>query len=259
MVFQWVLLWALFLLIFLLGFMRNFSRFLKPYIYLCYMDDTFACFSLRNEALSFFHCLNDLHPFLTFTMDEEKDNKLPFFNALVKRHSITFVNFIYRKSVFSSLYLNWDTFVPKSKKVNLIKCLTFRTLKICLDNKIKSEFEQIKNLFFWVMGILRNSLLTPLTKLNMFSNNIRPLSLLNAQFMLDFLGLDFQASWLPIRFLPVIICQNRAMVQTIFTNQAAFLFIHKDVLPIFQQSNLIYKFQYICIGPTFQCLKVSVK
>ena len=52
-----------------------FNRFLKPYIYLRYLDDTFACFCPRNKALSFFQCLNNLHPSLTFTMDEEKDYK----------------------------------------------------------------------------------------------------------------------------------------------------------------------------------------
>ena len=38
-----------------------FDRFPKPCIYLRY-EDTFACFSSRNKTLSFFHCLNDLHP-----------------------------------------------------------------------------------------------------------------------------------------------------------------------------------------------------
>ena len=62
-----------------------FDRFLKPYIYLCYVDDTFACFCSCNETFSFFHCLNDLHRSLTFTMDEEKDNKLPFSDVLIER------------------------------------------------------------------------------------------------------------------------------------------------------------------------------
>ena len=53
------------------------------------------------------------------------------------------------------------------------------------------------------------------------------------------------------------------MVQTIFTSWAAFSSIHKDVLSIFQQRNLIYKFQWCCntsyIGRTSQCPEVRVK
>ena len=59
-----------------------FDRFPKPYIYLHYMDDTFAC--PRNEASSFFQQLNDLHPSLTFTMNEERDNKLTFLDVLIE-------------------------------------------------------------------------------------------------------------------------------------------------------------------------------
>ena len=58
-----------------------------------------------------------------------------------------FVTSLYRKPTFTGLYLSWNAFAPKSRKVNLIMCLTFRILKICSDNKIKSEFEQIKNSF----------------------------------------------------------------------------------------------------------------
>ena len=72
------------------------------------MDDTFACFSSRNEALLFSHCLNDLRPSLTFTMDEEKDNKLTFLDVLVERCLFAFVTCIYRKPTFTSLYKSWD-------------------------------------------------------------------------------------------------------------------------------------------------------
>ena len=62
--------------------------------------------------------------------------------------------------------------------------------------------------------------------------------------MLDFLGLDLLASWIPISFFPSVKrCYNAARVRTIFTTRAAFRSIHTDVLPIFQQRNLIYKFQ----------------
>ena len=61
----------------------------------------------------------------------------------------------------------------------------------------------------------------------------------------------------------IIRCYKSAMVQTIFTTRATFRSIHKDVLPIFQQSNLIYKFQCHCnatyIVSTSQRLEVRVK
>ena len=61
----------------------------------------------------------------------------------------------------------------------------------------------------------------------------------------------------------VTCCYNVAIVGTIFTTWAVFRSTQKDVLPIFQQSNLIYKFQCCCnatyIGCTSQCLEVRVK
>ena len=80
-------------------------------------------------------------------MDEEMDYKLPFLDVLVVRRSFAFVTSIYRKPTFTGLYLSWDAFAPKSRKVNLIKWLTFRALKIFSEYKIITEFEQIKSFF----------------------------------------------------------------------------------------------------------------
>ena len=46
-------------------------------------------------------------------------------------YNIAVDNFIvppYRKPTFLGLYLSWDAFATKSRKVNLIKCLTFRII-----------------------------------------------------------------------------------------------------------------------------------
>ena len=89
------------------GFYENVlsERFPKPKMYLRYVDNTFACFSSRNEALSVFHCLNDLYTSVTFILDGEKDNKLPFLDLLVELSSFGFVTCIYRKPSFTGLYL----------------------------------------------------------------------------------------------------------------------------------------------------------
>ena len=87
----------------------------------------------------FFHKLNDLHPSLSFTMEEENSNKLPFLDVLVERGESSFLTSVYRKPTFTGLYLSWDAFAPMSRKLNFIKCLSFRALNICSDSKIKEE------------------------------------------------------------------------------------------------------------------------
>ena len=58
-------------------------------------------------------------------------------------------------------------------------------------------------------------------------------------------------------------CFNAVKVRLIFTTKAAFYSIHKDVLPIFNQSLLIYKLKCWCnstyIGRTSQRLDVRVR
>ena len=62
-------------------------------------------------------------------------------------YSFAFETSIYKRPTFTGLSLSYDTFTPESRKVNMIKFFTFRVLKIFSDNTIKSEFEQIENLF----------------------------------------------------------------------------------------------------------------
>ena len=94
--------------------------FPKPFTYLRYVNDIFVNFSSRNETLKFFHMLNDLHPSLSFTMEEENNKKLPFLDVLVERGESVFHASVYRKPTFTGLYLSWDAFVPRSRKLNFI-------------------------------------------------------------------------------------------------------------------------------------------
>ena len=61
----------------------------------------------------------------------------------------------------------------------------------------------------------------------------------------------------------VMRCYNALKVRTIITTRPAFRSFHKDVLPIFQLSNLIYKFKCRCnsvyIGRTSQRLEIRIK
>ena len=126
---------------------RLFDRFPQPFIYLRYVDDTFVSFTSRSDALVFFDTLNQLHSSLSFTMEEENNGQLPFLDVLVERCDSSFLTSIYRKPTFTGLYLDWHYFASKSRKLNLIRCLSYRALNIFSDCKIENELKAIKDIF----------------------------------------------------------------------------------------------------------------
>ena len=103
-----------------------------PSLYRRYVDDTFLVFNTSSDMVSFFEWMNKQHPSITFTKEEEQDNKLSFLDVLLTRTTDgSIVTSIYRKPTFSGLYMKWDSFVPKSYKKGLVNCLVFRAWKLC--------------------------------------------------------------------------------------------------------------------------------
>ena len=104
----------------------------KPKVYRRYVDDTFLIFSSRSDMLSFFEHMNSQHENITFTKEEENNDTLPFLDILITRQTdLSLVTSLYRKPTFSGLYLQWDSFVPKSFKRGLVNCLFGRAWCIC--------------------------------------------------------------------------------------------------------------------------------
>ena len=241
-----------------------FEKFPKPFIYLCYVDDTFVTFSSRNNALSFFHKLNDLHPSLSFTMEEEKSNKLPFLVVLVESCEFSFLTSVYRKPMFTGLYLNWDSFAPRSRKLNLIKCQSFRALNIFCDSKIKEELKVIKEIFInngYPEQVIHDNIHLTVTRFKN-KNKIFGPPKGPVYFRLPWIGTARQ-SFAEKVASAVYHCYHAVKVTSIFTTKTAFNSIHKDVLPILKQSLLIYEFNCRCISAyisrTCQRLEVRIR
>ena len=53
----------------------------------------------------------------------------------------SFITSVYRNSVFIGLYTSWDSFVSKSRKVNLVKYLTHQALMIYSKSRIGVEIK----------------------------------------------------------------------------------------------------------------------
>ena len=103
-------------------------------------------FSSQTCSDQFFSDLNSLHPSLKFTVENEQEGKLPFLDVLVQRSCSSFTTTIYRKPTFTGLYLGWNSFCPRERKVNLIKTLVHRALMICSNSVLDEELSKITNI-----------------------------------------------------------------------------------------------------------------
>ena len=56
-----------------------------PVFYNRFVDDTFTLFFSRQESEDFFQILNNFHPALQFTVENEDQGRLPFMDVLVER------------------------------------------------------------------------------------------------------------------------------------------------------------------------------
>ena len=215
----------------------------KLFIYLRYVDDTFFPFKSRSDALVFFDILNQLHSSLSFTIEEENNGQLPFLDVIVERCDSSFLTSVYRKPTFTGLYLDWHSFVPKFRKLNLIRCLSYRALNICSDCNIENELKAVKDIFIdneYPEDVIDVNIRHTMTK---FKNT-------NKVFGPPKYPIYFRLPWVGSASLSiadkiassVYRCYHAVNLRPIFTTRPAFNSTNKDKLPIFKQSNLIYKF-----------------
>lgn len=116
---------------------RVFEDVPRATLYYRYVDDTFALFGDKHEAIKFFDQLESLHPSLGFTVKKESNGSLPFLDIFVERSGNVISTSVYQKPTFSDLYTDWKSLVPKSRKINLLSTLVYRALVIYSPEKLE--------------------------------------------------------------------------------------------------------------------------
>ena len=171
---------------------------------------------------------------------------------------------IYRKPTFTGQYLNRHSFAPKSRKLNLIRCLSYRALNICSECKIENELGAIKDIFIdngYPEDVIDSNIKYTVTKFR-DTNKVFGSLKCPVYFRLSWVGFATESIANKIAS-SVYHCYNAVNLRPIFTSRPAFNSTNKDKLPILKQSNLIYKFTCRCnstyIGMTCQRLEVRVR
>ena len=119
-----------------------------PISYSRYVDDFFLVFKQKQHAQLFLEYVNSKHPNISFTMEVEQNNKIPFLDVLISRDNNKFNSRIYRKPAFSGMGLSYFSHCVRKFKLISIKSLISRAYVICSSYYLLDlEFQFIRKHF----------------------------------------------------------------------------------------------------------------
>jgi hypothetical protein len=117
-----------------------------PRIWYRYVDDIFAVIK-RTDIQSTLDMLNSQHNTIKFTVEEERDQMLPFLDINVKRNSDSFEFSIYRKPTNTNLYIKSTSFQTPAEKAAAFHSMAHRLTNVPMSPKdYEKERENIVNI-----------------------------------------------------------------------------------------------------------------
>ena len=112
-----------------------------------YVDDVFLMYRPNFDVLS---KANDIHPAIQFTLEESRENTLPFLDTLVsfdqERRQFDFS--LYVKDVHSDSCLPFSACVPASRKRALLIGENHRVIRNSSDSKIEESKSRLRKRFY---------------------------------------------------------------------------------------------------------------
>ena len=88
------------------------------FFYRRYVDDIFCIFENENDALQFFHYINQQQPNIKFTYETEKNEKLPFLDILITKHSNQYTTSVFHENTYTGLLTNFPSFTSLQNRTN---------------------------------------------------------------------------------------------------------------------------------------------
>ena len=95
----------------------------RPLYYRRYVNDIFVLFNSTEHFKRFRSYLNSCHLNMSFTIENEKDNRMSFLNVNIIREQGKFTTSVYHKPIFSGIYTHFVSFLPSTNKIGLIHTL----------------------------------------------------------------------------------------------------------------------------------------
>jgi hypothetical protein len=106
-----------------------------------YVDDV-LCIVRNRKKEAVLKSINDFHPSIQFTTEDEKEGELPFLDIKVYRKADgSFGHYVYRKTTQTWKYLNYNSFHPPSHKLGVIDTMYIRAIRLSDQDHLKEEIE----------------------------------------------------------------------------------------------------------------------
>ena len=112
------------------NWLQNYSSDFKSHDYRRYVDDIFL-FTSPKHLKAFRNFLNGRHANMSFAIESQNQNRMPFLDVQIIRDNKTFTTSVYCKPTFSGIYTHFDSFLPSTYKFGAVYTLTYRCLRIC--------------------------------------------------------------------------------------------------------------------------------
>ncbi|KAJ4441105.1 hypothetical protein ANN_10955 [Periplaneta americana] len=118
---------------------------LKPSCWFRYVDDTFVIWPHGERSLmDFLSQLNSFHTQVQFTMETEKDGRLPFLDVMVQRRTDgTLGHDVYRKPTHTDRYLHKTSNHHPGQKRAMMKTLINRARRVAEPRHIQRELSHV--------------------------------------------------------------------------------------------------------------------
>jgi hypothetical protein len=125
----------------------NNHTFLKPVSYFRYVDDIWAVIK-KSQLRAFQRFVNCIDPCIQFTFEVEENGCIPFLDTLVFHEADSLLTKVFRKQIYSGIFLNYKSHHDLSQKIGLIYTFVRRAVKICFKKSdLDEELDVLYNLF----------------------------------------------------------------------------------------------------------------
>lgn len=235
-----------------------------PLLYKRYVDDVFAIFNCKSQCYDFLRRINHLHSSIQFTCEEEMNNKIAFLDVQIEKdlNDQKFVTSIFRKDTFTGLYVKWESFCSKRRKVNLVSTLTHRAILLCSSTRLDAELNNIRKILGdnGYPSSLVNSIIE--SKLKSVSQSQFGPAKCSVSLHLPFIGNPSYRFEKQISSA-VSACFGAVALRTVFHSKPLLPTNRKDPLPTMMRSKIVYQYTCRCdqryVGRTGQRLETRIE